>query len=266
MIVKSVSYTKKHIDKYPFNTELIKNFKALEFKTPITFIVGENATGKSTFIETLACSLELVTVGNESVKSDPAFKEVRQLAKHFRISKNSFMRTGFFLRSEDFISFTKNQRKVVAELKRDLEEMEKDFEGKSDYAKMLMRGPLVGSIYATENYYNGYLDAKSHGESFLELFHSRLVPNGIYILDEPEVALSPQNQYALMAMILDSVKEGSQFIIATHSPIIEALPNSTIYEVKEGHFNEIEYEDLESVQFYRAFLENPKRYVTYLEE
>lgn len=266
MIVKSVKYLKNNRDQYPFNIDLIKNFDSLEFKTPITFIVGENATGKSTFVEALACSLELITVGHDSVKYDPAFDDVRELAKSFRVNKLNYYGTGFFLRSEDFINFTRKQRKLVADMKQELQEMEKEFEGKSDYAKTLMRGPLLGSIYATETRYNGYLDTKSHGESFLELFQSRLVPNGIYILDEPEVALSPQNQYALMAMILDSVKEGSQFIIATHSPIIEALPNATIYEVKDGQFNDIEYEELESVQFYRSFLENHKRYIAYLEE
>ncbi len=266
MIVTQVRYNKKNKNHYPFNTELIKNFECLKFKTPITFIVGENACGKSTFIEAMACSLELITVGNKSVKYDPLFDDVRELSKHFRVSKSNYLGRGFFLRSEDFINFANAQRRMVRELRNELIEMEEEFKGKSEYAKGLMRGPLLASISATESRYDGYLDSKSHGESFLELFQSRLVPNGIYILDEPEVALSPQNQYTLMAMIMDSVKEGSQFIIATHSPIIEALPMSTIYEVKEGNFVETKYEQLDSVQFYKSFLESPERYIAYLED
>ena len=266
MIVKGIRYLKKDINKYPFNIDLIKNFEELILDKPITFIVGENASGKSTLIEGIACSLELPTVGKESVRYDKTLVEARKLAKQLRIDKRSKGGHGFFMRSDDFINFCRRQRETVVELNADLNELEKEFEGKSDYAKMLMRGPLVSSINQLENRYDGYLDTLSHGESFLTLFKSRLVPNGIYILDEPEVALSPQNQYSLMALIIDSIKEGSQFIIATHSPIIQALPYSNIFEVSDGFLKKMDYEDLENVKFYKSFLENHERYVAYLEE
>ena len=112
--------------------------------------------------------------------------------------------------------------------------------------------------------YGEYLDANSHGESVLKLFQSRLVPGGLYLLDEPEAALSPQSQLAFLAMIKDSVDDGSQFLIATHSPILMAIPGATIFSFDQCPVGEVEFEDLEHVNLMRDFLARPERFLRHL--
>jgi predicted ATPase len=104
--------------------------------------------------------------------------------------------------------------------------------------------------------YGEDLDANSHGESFLKLFQSRLVPGGLYLLDEPEAALSPQSQLAFLAMIKDSMDDGSQFLIAT--------PGATIFSFDQCPVGEVEFEDLEHVNLMRDFLARPERFLRHL--
>ena len=108
------------------------------------------------------------------------------------------------------------------------------------------------------------LDVKSHGESFLRLFQSRLVPGGLYLQDEPEAALSPQSQLAFLAMIKDSVDDGSQFLIATHSPILMAIPEATIFSFDHRPVSTVHFEDREHVNLMRGFLAWPERLLSYL--
>jgi predicted ATPase len=107
-------------------------------------------------------------------------------------------------------------------------------------------------------------DARSHGESFLALFGSRFVTQGLYLLDEPEAALSPQSQLALLSMIGQAVSGGSQFVVATHSPILLAFPGARILTFDETPIAEVAYADLEHVNLTRSFLENPERYLRHL--
>ena len=115
-----------------------------------------------------------------------------------------------------------------------------------------------------EVHYGVDLDVNSHGESFLKLFQSRVVPGGLYLLDEPEAALSPQSQLAFLAMIKDSVDDGSQFLIATHSPILMAIPGATIFSFDQCPVGEVEFEDLEHVNLMRDFLARPERFLRHL--
>ena len=131
-----------------------------------------------------------------------------------------------------------------AEFKEDLKEIDKDYRGCSDYARMLAKGPANRSLGEMQSRYGEDLDANSHGESFLKLFQLRLVPGGLYLLDEPEAALSPQSQLACLAMIKESVDDGSQFVIATHSPILMAMPGATTYSFEERPAGTVSFEDL----------------------
>jgi predicted ATPase len=121
-----------------------------------------------------------------------------------------------------------------------------------------------GSIEALTSRYGENPDARSHGEAFLDLFKSRLVPQGLYLLDEPEAALSPQSQLAFLAMVRDGVEVGGQFIIATHSPILMAIPGARIFVFDEGKIRTERYEDLESVTLVKEFLQAPHRYLQHL--
>jgi predicted ATPase len=107
-------------------------------------------------------------------------------------------------------------------------------------------------------------DARSHGEAFLELFKARLVPQGLFLLDEPEAALSPQSQLAFLSMVHDAVGNGGQFIIATHSPILMAIPGARILSFDEGRIREESFDQLESVTLVRDFLQSPHRFLRHL--
>ena len=115
-----------------------------------------------------------------------------------------------------------------------------------------------------EHRYGVNLDANSHGESFLRLFRSRFVPGGLYLLDEPEAPLSPQSQLGLIAMLKDMVAQDAQFIIATHSPMLLAFPNATVYSFDERPPRRVPFEELEHVRLTRDFLNNPEAFLRHL--
>jgi predicted ATPase len=117
------------------------------------------------------------------------------------------------------------------------------------------------SLADMERRYGVDLDANSHGQSFLKLFASRLVPAGLYLLDEPEAALSPTSQLALLATMLDLVREEAQFVVATHSPILLACPGALVYQFDADGLARCEYDDLEAVRTTRAFLDAPERFL-----
>ena len=129
--------------------------------------------------------------------------------------------------------------------------------GRSELAKRLAKGPAAGSLSAMQSRYGEDLDANSHGESFLRLFRSRFVPGGLYLLDEPEAALSPQSQLGFV----DMVEQGAQFVIATHSPVLMAVPGATIYSFDRSPLREVGYDALDGVTLLREFLLAPDRYM-----
>src|SRR5207248_1978400 len=124
--------------------------------------------------------------------------------------------------------------------------------------------PARVSLAEMERRYGIDLDANSHGQSFLKLFHSRFVPGGLFLLDEPEAPLSPQSQLALLAMIADMVKQDAQFIIATHSPILLGAPAATIYDCDRVPIERAEYDTLDHVAITRDFLNHRDRYLRHL--
>ena len=143
-------------------------------------------------------------------------------------------------------------------------ELDEEYRDRSDYSRGLAQGPMRGSIAALEERYGGDLDARSHGQSFLTLFQSRFVPDGLYLLDEPEAPLSPQSQLALLALIADGVAQSSQFIIATHSPIVLAYPGAAIYSFDRTPPARVPFEELEHVNLTRSFLNDPRAFLRHL--
>jgi predicted ATPase len=168
---------------------------------------------------------------------------------------------GFFLRAEDFFGFTKRIAQMRSDLIQDMAAIDNDWTDRSDYAKRLAKGPMAASLHAMEQRYGVDLDANSHGQSFLKLFASRLVPEGLYVLDEPEAPLSPQSQLGFIAMIADAVAAGSQFIIATHSPILLSYPGARIYSFDALPVREVPFDSLDHVTLTRDFLNAPERYL-----
>ncbi len=249
---------------FPFSVPVVRALEPLEFPTAITFFVGENGSGKSTLLETIAVAVGLPTVGSEAVRDDGTLAAQRTLAKHLRLAWTRRTHKGFFLRAEDFFGFTKYLARLRAELRTRLAEIEVEYAGRSAWARGLASVPAAGSLADLERRYGVDLDANSHGESFLKLFRSRFVPGGLYILDEPEAPLSPQSQLGLIAMLKDMLNEDAQFIIATHSPILLAFPDATIYTFDEQPPRRVEYEQLDHVRLTRDFLNDPAAFLRHL--
>lgn len=259
--------TKREADEYPFNVPVVRALAGVElaFESPVTFFVGENGSGKSTLLEAIACAARAITVGSTSVERDGTLEVVRQLANQLRLAWRSKRQRGFFMRSEDFFGFVKWTRDTRAEYERELQEVDAEFAHRSQTAQAFARLPLLKELGEMQARYGLDLDANSHGETYYKLFAARFVPNGLYLLDEPEAPLSPMRQLGLLAMIKQQVEENSgQFIIATHSPILLAYPGAAIYSFDGGSLEQIAYDDLEHVRFSRAFLANPERYTRHL--
>lgn len=265
--LKSVTvreFNERDTDNFPFNLEVVRSLREMEFRTPVTFFVGENGSGKSTILEALACAVESVTVGSESVKTDKSLEPLRSLARCFRLAWQKRTHKGFFLRAEDFFGYAKQMRQTREELQQELKNVDRDYKNRSTYAASLARMPYNGQLADMQRRYGDGLDARSHGEGFLALFQSRFVPDGLYLLDEPEAALSPTRQLTFISALKQMVAENSQFIIATHSPIILAFPEAQILQFADGKIQDVKYGQLEHVNLTRDFLANPEAFLQHL--
>lgn len=249
---------------FPFTLEIVRSLREIKFTAPVAFLVGENGSGKSTLLEALACAVESVTVGSESVRTDKSLAPLRALAKYFRLAWTKRTRKGFFLRAEDFFGYAKSMRQTKEEFQQELENIKDEYKGRSDYARALASMPYNGQLADMQRRYGDGLDQYSHGESFLTLFQSRFVPGGLYLLDEPEAALSPMRQLTFLSAVKGMVAENSQFIIATHSPIILAFPEAQILHFTNGKIEEVKYNQLEHVQLTKDFLNNPDSFLRHL--
>jgi predicted ATPase len=246
---------------FPFDVPVVRTLDALDLSASVTFFAGENGSGKSTLLEAMALAADLPTVGSDETRDDATLDSQRALAKHLALSWTSRSRRGFFLRAEDFFGYAKRLSRMKAEMRERIAEIEREFEGRSEYAKGLAKGPLYASLGAMDAQYDGDLDGRSHGQSFLTLFQARFVPGGLHLLDEPEAPLSPQSQLALIALIQDMLGRDGQFIIATHSPILLAFPGAAIYSFDRTPPERVAFEDLEQVNLTRAFLNDPQSFL-----
>ncbi|MFS0671785.1 AAA family ATPase [Ornithinibacillus sp. 179-J 7C1 HS] len=245
-------------DSYPFHLPFIRNFQELNLTSPVTIIVGENGTGKSTLLEAIAANIGSILIGGENIDSDPSLDPARELGKELKLVWTLKTRKGFFFRANDFINFTQR----IAAIRADSKQAYQEIKERDPYSLEVL--PYANTLHDLKNLYGEGLDVRSHGESFLDLFQARFQPGGLYILDEPEAPLSPLKQLTLISMINDMVKEDGQFIIATHSPILMALPNAAIYCFEDDKLIRKEYDEVEHVKLTRDFLNNPASFLRYL--
>lgn len=218
----------------------LREHRALPFPADVTFLMGENGTGKSTLLEAIAVAAGFNAEGGSKNFSFSTRSTHSELCDCLTVSRQSYPRDGFFLRAESFYNLATN----IDEL---------------DEAGGL-GGPLINS-------YGGIsLHKQSHGESFLSLVENRFGGQGLYLLDEPEAALSPARLLTLMVHIRDLVEKNSQFIIATHSPILMAFPGAHIYQLSEHGVESVGYRETEHYQLTKAFLDNPDKMLGYLFE
>lgn len=212
----------------------------LPFSADITFFVGENGTGKSTLLEGIAVAYGFNAEGGSRNFNFFTNNTHSELWEHLTLVKKGYPRDGFFLRAESLYNVATN-----------IEEMD--------------RIPAVGPPIR-QSYGGLSLHHQSHGESFLSIVQNRFGGRGLYILDEPEAALSPMRLLTLMAEISSLVKKDSQFIIATHSPILMTLPGAEILEFSQDGIRSVDYRETEHYQLTKRFLEAPERMLRYLIE
>lgn len=249
---------------FPFTVPVVRALTRLDLGASVTFFVGENGSGKSTLLESIAMATNLPVVGSTEGAQDPSLAAQRELARALTLSWRRRTHRGFFLRAEDFFGFQRRLEKERAELLNRLNEIDTDYRDRSDHARGLARGPAAGSLADMERRYGADPDARSHGEAFLQLFSTRLVPNSLVLMDEPEAALSPQNQIGLLALMLEMVGRDVQFIVATHSPIVLGYPGARIYSFDGGKVAEVPYRELDHVRLTWEFLNDPDRYLRHL--
>jgi len=250
---------------FPFSVPTIQSLTEIKFTTPVTFLVGENGSGKSTLLEAVAIAAHSITVGSANAENDDTLKAVRDLARHLRLVWRKRTHKGFFLRAEDYFGYAKRLSKMREEMENEIKATNEEYAqaGRSSAAGLanMAYGRELGDL---RKRYGEGLDTRSHGESFLAFFQNRFVPGGLYLLDEPEAPLSPARQLALLAALKMMVEQESQFIIATHSPILMAFPGATILNFDAASIQPVDYADLEHVNFTCSFLNNPKIYLKHL--
>jgi predicted ATPase len=261
--LKSISLRPFKETGFPFQLPILNEME-LTFKKSVTFFVGENGTGKSTLMESIACAAEMVTVGSENVRTDKSLSAQRELAKYLRLAWVKRTKKGFFLRAEDFFGYAKRLNQMRSEMEDDLHDLDRDFENRSEYARSLAKMSTSGQLIDIQRRYGEGLDARSHGESFLALFQSRFIPGGLYLLDEPEAPLSPLRQLALISALKEMITQDAQFIIATHSPILMAFPDAELLSFDGGKIRPVKYEQLEHVRLTRDFLQDPGAFIELL--
>ncbi len=262
MFLTSIKYQPINKNCFPYNLPLFQNITELMFNKPVTILVGENGTGKSTLLEALAYRAKMVTIA--SVSEESSFSNINGFADCFQLSFSQRPKKGFFLRSDDFIGYIKRLANMRKEAEENLLSIESEYQNKSKLSKDLASMPHRRTLGELQNLYGNGLEYRSHGESYLDFFQSRFKACGLYLLDEPEVPLSPMKQLTLISLIKQLVTEKSQFIIATHSPILMAIPDAEIISLDTLPPVVTSYEELEHVQITKSFLENPDRYLRYL--
>jgi predicted ATPase len=224
---------------FPFALDAIANLHEIEFHPKVTYFVGENGSGKSTLIEALAVAWGFNAEGGSRNFNFATFSSHSVLHRVLRLVKGvKRARDGFFLRAESYFNLATNIENLDAE-------------------------PAFGPKII-ESFGGKSLHKQSHGESFFALLENRFHGNGLYILDEPETALSPSRQMSMLVRMHDPVGENSQFIIATHSPILMAYPDAWIYQIGPNGLDRVAYEDTEHYEVTRTFLNRHKDMVRQL--
>ena len=221
--IRQITIDWNKIDKYSYLRDIkaISGLDSLEFTQPVTFFVGENGSGKSTLLEAVAVAYGFNPEGGTRNYNFSTYNSHSELHEAIRLSKGyRKAQDGYFLRAESFYNVATKEE---------------------DYAD---------ADHPSEHYHE-----KSHGESFLALAQKRLNPDGGYIFDEPE-ALSPQRQLTLLMEIFNCAKSGSQFIIVSHSPILLSIPGAEILTFDDGPVHPCTYEETDSYQITKMFIDN----------
>jgi predicted ATPase len=217
---------------YPYDLAAVRALRhqPLAFHAQVTYLVGENGTGKSTLLEAMAVALGFNPEGGTRHLRFATRDTHSSLVDHIRLSKGRRARRGYFVRAESFYNLAS----------------------------------AVDQVQVSDFYGGTSLHDMSHGEAFLALAANHFRNDGLFLLDEPEAGLSPARQLSVLSLIHDAVQQGSQFVIATHSPFIMAYPQAWVYWLDSAGVRRLSYDDTEHVQITRDFLASPNRMLRHL--
>ena len=230
--LKSQPPEESYLSELPVVKNLLK-MEELRFTSNVTFLVGENGTGKSTLLEAIAVSMGFNTEGGTRNFRFSTVDTHSELNEYITVVKGFHPRDGFFLRAESFYNAASY-----------IDRIDSGFS---------FGGPVIDS-------YGGVsLHEQSHGESFLALVKNRFGGNGIYLLDEPEAALSPSRQMTLMVLMNELLGKNSQFVIATHSPMLMTFPGAQVMELTEDDIRTVPYDQTGHFQLTKRFLNYPEK-------
>jgi predicted ATPase len=256
-------------DKFPWTMPLFRDLRQVEFKSPVTFLVGENGSGKSTLLEGLAVGVNAIAAGSDELQQDGTLWSAHEFARAFRFIRRRPPRRAMFLRAEDVLGYTLRAARLRkeaglamglgirwAELSGDDADDGAETDSTESPANRLKK--RLTKKYGVDPV------ARSHGETFLELLDQRLRPGSLYFLDEPETPLSPTRVLAQLSLIKDRAANDCQFVIATHSPILMAVPQAEILLFEGGSIRSVPYEEVEHVRITRAFLRDPEKFLRQL--
>lgn len=231
--------TVEKTNEFPFNLPILQNFTKTDFHPNVTFFVGENGSGKSTLLEAISIALGFNPEGGTKNFQFSNYDSHSSLDDYLRISKGAKReKQGFFFRAETFYNVASYIEEIDTQP---------------------MAGPSVINTFGGKS-----LHEQSHGEAFFSTFIEKFQANGLYILDEPESALSPLKQLSMLARIHELVNENCQFIISTHSPILMSYPHAKILELTESGLQETKVEDTEHFQIMQRFFEDKNRMLYHL--
>ncbi|MBD0318850.1 MAG: AAA family ATPase [Gemmatimonadetes bacterium] len=223
-------------DEYPFDLPAVRNLDRMELHPDVTFLIGENGSGKSTLLEGIAVRWGFNPEGGPGHLNFETRASHSALSRYLELGRGGRPYDGYFLRAESFFNVATRVEEVDA----------------ANHAELPPLGRPLREFYGDRP-----LHEQSHGESFFALLTERFGGGGLYILDEPEAALSPMRQMAALVRMRDLVRMKSQFLIATHSPILMAYPGARILLLEEGGIREVPYEETEHYVVTREFLNNP---------
>ncbi|PKK93356.1 MAG: ABC transporter ATP-binding protein [Tenericutes bacterium HGW-Tenericutes-6] len=253
ILLKSIHLKHQGEKAYPYHLPFFN--QDILFKSPVTLLIGDNGSGKSTLLEILRAKLNLFKIGQK----DEAFLNI-----NLKASYHLHKPRGFYFSSEDFTTYIDNLEKEKAWSKQEIKNIEDQYKNRSDYAKSLAKMPHNRTLHEIDHLHDRNLNESSHGEAYLSFFKSRMRDHELILLDEPETPLSFENQLALLYIIKEGVEKGSQFIIATHSPVMMAYPQATIYQLSSDGLIETSYEKIEQVESLKQFLNHPDHFLRHL--
>lgn len=259
--IASFSITTERNNPFPYSIPAVKHAKNITLPSSVNFIIGDNGTGKSTLLEALAYRLQLPHMDGGGYNKK-GFEAARTLLPYLEVIWQIERSVGFFFRAEDFGNLINSIDREDGRLHNFMTDLEGEV---PDHIIQEMKDSANQQIHHMRKSYGQDLQSFSHGEAYLKIMQDKITSRGVYLLDEPEAALSPAKQLALMYFIQEHLTQfNSQFIIATHSPMLMAFPKATIYEVTEDAMLPVSLEETEHYSITKSFLNNPEVYLRHL--